>query len=83
MKDEKMTELIIKISTELATLNTNMRRVLDNLADHEKRLTQLEQNKMGFKDIVVVWAVKGLVVALITIGSLTGAAGLIKGVLGL
>lgn len=35
MNDDKMTELIIKITSELASLNANMKSVLDKLSSHE------------------------------------------------
>ena len=82
MQDSKLTDLIIKISTELAALNANMPTVLGTLAKHETRLVELEKNKTSLKDIVIQWLVKGLVTAVITIGSLTGAGALIAKVFG-
>lgn len=81
MDDNKVTELIIKITSELASLNANMKSVLDKLTSHEQRISALEQGKMGMKDTVIQWLVKGLIASLMIIGSLTGAAGLIKQVL--
>ena len=82
MQDAKLTDLIIKISTELAALNANMTNVLSTLAKHETRLIELEKNKTSLKDTVVQWLVKGLVAAVITIGSLTGTGALIAKVIG-
>ena len=82
MQDAKLTDLIIKISTELAALNANMTNVLGTLAKHETRLIELEKNKTSLKDTVVQWLVKGLVTAVITIGSLTGAGALIAKIFG-
>lgn len=81
MDDNQVTELIIKITSELASLNANMKSVLDKLTSHEQRISALEQGKMGMKDTVIQWLVKGLIASLMIIGSLTGAAGLIKQVL--
>lgn len=83
MTDEKMTDLVIKITSELSTLNANMKSVLDKLTSHEQRISALEQNKIGLKDTVIAWLVKGLVASIMVIGSLTGAASLIKAVFGL
>ena len=83
MTDEKMTDLVIKITSELSTLNANMRCVLDKMASHEQRISALEQNKIGLKDTVISWLVKGIVASIMVIGSLTGASALIKAVLGL
>lgn len=82
MQDSKLTDLIIKISTELAALNANMTTVLGTLAKHETRLLELEKSKTSLKDTVIQWLVKGLVTAVITIGSLTGAGALLAKVFG-
>lgn len=84
MNQEMFTDLAIKITAELSTLNANMKNVLDKLADHEKRLDDLEKGKSAsWKDDLLKWLVRGLVASVLVIGSLTGAAGLIKGVFGL
>lgn len=83
MNEEKLTELIIRITSELSSLNTNMKSVLDKLSTHEQRITALEQGKSSIKDTIIQWLVKGVVASIMVIGSLTGAASLIKGVLGL
>lgn len=83
MTEEKMTDLVIKITSELASLNANMKSVLDKLTSHEQRISALEANKIGLKDTLITWLAKGLVASIMVIGSLTGAAGLIKAVLGL
>lgn len=82
MTHEKIDELILMISTQLATLNTQTKSVLDKLAEHETRLAHLEFGKSSLKDTVVTWLVKGIVVALVTIGGLTGASGLLVKVFG-
>ena len=83
MTDEKMTELIINITSELASLNANMKSVLDKLTSHEQRISALEQGKLSLKDTMVHWLVKGLIASIMIIGSLTGASALIQKVLGL
>lgn len=77
MTDSQITELIIKVTSELASLNANMKGVLDKLTSHEQRISALEQGKMSLKDATVQWLVKGLIAAILVIGSLTGASGLI------
>ncbi|MBQ1569629.1 MAG: hypothetical protein IIZ78_05355 [Clostridiales bacterium] len=81
MNDDTMTELIIKITSELSSLNANMKSVLDKLSSHEQRISALEQNKIGIKDTVIQWLVKGLIASIMIIGSLTGASALIKEVI--
>lgn len=83
MNDDKMTDLIIKITSELSSLNANMKSVLDKLTSHEQRISALEQNKIGMKDTIIQWLVKGLIASIMIIGSLTGASALIKGIIGL
>lgn len=82
MQDSKLTELIIKISTELAALNANMNNVLSTLAKHETRLTELENGKISLKDTVIQWLAKGLVASILTVASLAGAGGLIIKIFG-
>lgn len=55
--------------------------MLERLTNHEQRLTNLEQNKIGIKDTVIQWLVKGLIASIMIIGSLTGASALIKEVI--
>lgn len=84
MNQDMFTDLTIKITSELAALNANMKNVLDKLADHEKRIEDLEKSKnYSFKDNLIQLLVKGLVASIFVIGSITGASAMIKQVLGL
>lgn len=83
MTDNKLDELILKISTELAVLNTQTKQVLNTLSQHEERLSKIEQkngrgNNDDYKVELLKLLGKGLVISLLTIGSLTGASSLIK-----
>ena len=83
MNDEKITEFFIKLNGELQALNANMRNVLDKLTNHEQRLTSLEQRKEAdWKNQLLLLLAKATVIGVVAIGSLTGASGLIKQVLG-
>lgn len=83
MNDEKITEFFIKLNGELQALNANMRNVLDKLTNHEQRLTSLEQKKEAdWKNQLLLLLAKATVIGVVAIGSLTGASGLIKQVLG-
>lgn len=86
MTEERLTDLVIQITSGIAELNANMKTALEKLADHERRLDDLEHRDgktsiHDIKDIIIMWLVKGVVVAFITIGSLTGASALIQKVL--
>lgn len=80
-------EVWIKISEQIGQLNGFIKNALEKIADHEKRIYDLEKGNgkttiHDIKDIIIMWLVKGTVVAFITIGSLTGASALIQKVLG-
>lgn len=83
MTDSKMTDLVIKITSELASLNANMKTVLDKLTGHEQRISALEQGKVGLKDNIVKWLVIALIGSIGIIATLTGSAAIIKTMLGL
>lgn len=60
---------------------------MEKIADHERRIDNLEKGNgkttiHDIRDTIIMWLVKGTVVAFITIGSLTGASALIQKVLG-
>ena len=82
MTDSKMTDLVIKITSELASLNANMKTVLDKLTGHEQRISALEQGKVGLKDNIVKWLVIALIGSIGIIATLTGSAAIIKAMLG-
>ena len=87
MNQDKFIDLTIKITEELSALNANMKNMLDKITDHERRIDDLEKGCgkttiHDIKDTIIMWLVKGTVVAFITIGSLTGASALIQKVLG-
>ena len=42
MNEDRMAELVLKITSELATLNAHMKVVLDRISLHEQRITALE-----------------------------------------
>lgn len=77
-------EIWVKISAQIGELNGFIKTALDKLADHEKRIDELEKGKSGsFKDNLIQLLVKGLVASIFVIGSITGASAMIKHVLGL
>lgn len=84
MNETDHLDIWVKISTQIGELNGFIKTALDKLADHEKRLDDLEKGKSSaFKDTLIQWLVKGLVASIFVIGSLTGASAMIKQVLGL
>ena len=84
---EEHLEVWIKIAQQIGELNGFIKSALEKIADHEKRIYDLEKGcgKATFhdiKDTIIMWLVKGTVVAFITIGPLTGASAIIQKVLG-
>lgn len=84
INDTDHLDIWVKISTQIGELNGFIKTALDKLADHEKRIDDLEKCKnYSFKDNLIQWLVKGLVASIFVIGSITGASAMIKQVLGL
>ena len=88
MENDKILDLLIELKTIVAGISTSVDTATDQIAktneilmNHEHRITLMESKHVedkNLKDQVMAWLAKGLVAAVITIGSLTGAAGLIK-----
>lgn len=90
MENDKILDLLIELKTIVAGISTQLESTKDTLQktneilmNHEHRITQVEgktkdAEKDSLKDQLLQWLAKGLLAAVITIGSLTGAAGLIK-----
>lgn len=78
---EEHLDIWVKISQQIGELNSSIKAALDKIANHESRLTLLEQGKVSFKDATIQYLVKGLIAAILVIGSLTGSATLIQKVL--
>lgn len=93
MENDKILDLLIELKTIVAGISTQLESTKDSLQktneilmNHEHRITQVEGRtegaaKEGLKDQLLQWLAKGLLAAVITIGSLTGAAGLLKEIL--
>lgn len=83
-------DIWVKISNQIGELNGLIKSALTKLDDHEKRLDdhdkhifKLEQEKNNsLKDIAIMWSIKGLVIALVIIGTFTGTTSVIKLIIG-
>ena len=79
MNDTDHLDIWVKISTQIGELNGFIKTAIDKLADHEKRLDDLERGKgASFKDEAVKWLVRGLVASIFVIGTLTGAGTILQ-----
>lgn len=84
INDTDHLDIWVKISSQIGELNGFIKTALDKLADHEKRIDNLEKCKnYSFKDNLIQWLVKGLVASIFVISSITGASAMIKHVLGI
>lgn len=92
LENDKLTELIITIRSELAVLNAQSKATLDSIskalesiANHETRLTKLEvkESSGGLRSDILALAVKGLVISVCALGTLAGAGTIIAKAIGL
>lgn len=83
MSDTDHLDIWVKISTQIGELNGFIKSALDKLADHEKRIGDLEKTKGNtLKDTILQWLAKGLVASIFVIGSLCGAGSILKQIFG-
>lgn len=92
LENDRLTELVITIKSELAVLNAQSKatlesisKALESIANHETRLTKLEvQEKAGgLKSDILALAVKGLVISICALGTLAGAGTIIAKAIGM
>ena len=79
MTDERLTDFLVEFKASISELNAMMKSTLERIANHEGRITNLEQSKVGLKDDFLKMLVRALtisVVGLVVLGS--GAVGLAK-----
>lgn len=79
MTNEKLTEFLVEFKASISELNAMMKSTLERIANHEGRITNLEQSKVGLKDDFLKMLVRTLtisVVGLVILGG--GAVGLAK-----
>lgn len=80
-------DIWVKISQQIGELNGFIKTALDKLADHEKRLDDLEKEKRGAKDDgwknqLLLLLAKASVIGAVAIGSLAGAGGILSKIFG-
>ena len=87
MDEDKLTELVMKISTELAALNANLKNALEKLNSHENRITALETQKHDekqddWRSQLIMLLAKAIVIGGVSIAALSGASGIIAKIFG-
>lgn len=77
-------DIWVKISQQIGELNGFIKTALDKLADHEKRLDDLEKEKKddGWKNQLLMLLAKASVIGAVAIGSLVGAGGILQKIFG-
>lgn len=93
MTDDRVEELLFDINGKLAAISTKLDAVSDLAMNHETRIRGLEENmkeiqssgkeskEESFKTDILKLLAKALLIALVAIGSLTGATSMMKEVL--
>lgn len=78
MTDNQITEVINKLYVEISGLNANSCIALSKIEALENRVGKLEDGRTGHTSQLVMFLVKALIIALVIIGSITGAGNLMK-----
>lgn len=86
MMDNDHLDIWVKISQQIGELNGFIKTALDKLADHEKRLDDLEKKKDdkedNWKTQLLLLLAKAAVIGGVSIASLVGAGGILSKILG-
>lgn len=86
MMDIDHLDIWVKISQQIGELNGFIKTALDKLADHEKRLDDLEKSKDAkednWKNQLLMLLAKAAVIGGVAIASLVGAGGILSKVMG-
>lgn len=86
MMDTDHLDIWVKISQQIGELNGFIKTALDKLADHEKRLDDLEKSKSakedGWKNQLLMLLAKAAVIGGVAIASLVGAGGILSKIIG-
>ena len=85
--DNDHLDIWVKISQQIGELNGFIKTALDKLADHEKRLDDLEKKKDSKEDSwktqLLLLLAKAAVIGGVSIASLVGAGGILSKICGI
>lgn len=86
MDDDRILEYLMDIKTKIAEMSANLTNIQTIIQNHENRINHLERNKpsnqTSYKDTLILWLTKGIIIALTSISVLVGAGGMISKILG-
>lgn len=87
MMENDHLDIWVKISQQIGELNGFIKTALDKLADHEKRLDNLEKHKESkednWKTQLLLLLAKAAVIGGVSIASLVGAGGILSKICGI
>lgn len=78
LPDSKLIELVMKMEAHIASIDAKLSSFCSKIADHERRLADLEKLKDEDRTSLARILAKALLYAVVVIGSLAGASGLIS-----
>lgn len=86
MMDTDHLDIWVKISSQIGELNGLIKTALDKIAEHEKRLDDLEKSKASkednWKNQLLLLLAKAAVIGGVSIASLVGAGGILSKMIG-
>ena len=74
MTDERLTDFLVEFKASISELNAMMKSTLERIANHEERITNLEQSKTGLKDDFIKMLVRTLTISVVGLVVLGGGA---------
>lgn len=78
LPDSQLIALVIKMESHIASIDEKLSSFCSKIADHERRLADLEKLKDEDRTGLARILAKALLYAVVVIGSLAGAGGLIS-----
>lgn len=87
MEKDNNLEIWIRISQQIGELQASVQSVLNQLVQHENRITALEQGKTGgdkkdWKADLLMLLARAILIGGVSIAALCGAGGLLQQILG-
>lgn len=84
MEDKQLFDIIVKIESSLASIDTKVNSIADQLRDHGQRILRLEttEKPKDMKSDLLGFALKAIIGLVTIIASLTGGGALLSQILG-
>ncbi len=87
MDDKTVTNFIIEIKEKLGSIDTKVDSIRETMKNHETRITNLEgrgseKTDMTWKEQLLMLLAKAILIGAVALGSLCGAGGILKEIIG-